>query len=87
MSEILGNIYDRSVAIVFGTVFFSSFWKLSKLVFLRKIFQNLIFFSFYPKNGRTGSRKSCPTPHWVTFLIFFRLVYDIPSHLNGLILA
>ena len=33
MSEILGNIYDRSVAIVFGTVFFSTFWKLSKLVF------------------------------------------------------
>ena len=35
-------------------------------------------FSLYPKNARTGSRKtfitqawlfveSCPTPHWVTF--------------------
>ena len=52
-------------------------------------------FSFYPKNGRTGSRKSSiiqawlveessPNPHWVTFLIFCRLVYDIPSYLNGL---
>ena len=45
-------------------------------------------FSFYPKNGRTGSRKismtqawlvveSCPTPLWVMFLIFCQLVYDI----------
>ena len=38
MSEILGNIYDRSVAIVFGTVvfgtvFFSTFWRLWKLAF------------------------------------------------------
>ena len=55
-------------------------------------------FSFYPKNGRPGSRKtsitkvwlfveSWPTPHWLTFLTFYRLVYDIPCHLNGLILA
>ena len=33
MSEVLGNIYDRSVAVVFGTVvfgtvFFSTFWRL-----------------------------------------------------------
>ena len=38
MSEVLGNIYDRSVAVVFGTVvfgtvFFSTFWRLWKLVF------------------------------------------------------
>ena len=38
MSEILGNIYGRSVAIVFGTVvfgtvFFSTFWRLWKLAF------------------------------------------------------
>ena len=39
----LDNIYDRSIAIVFGTVFFGTFWRLWKLV------QNLIFmFSFYP---------------------------------------
>ena len=55
-------------------------------------------FSFYPKNCGTGSIKtfitqawliveSCPTPYWVTFLIFCRLVYDMPSHLNGLLLA
>ena len=33
MSEVLGNIYDRSVAVVFGTVvfgtvFFGTFWRL-----------------------------------------------------------
>ena len=38
MSEILGVIYDRFVAIVFrtvlfGTVCFSTFWRLWKLVF------------------------------------------------------
>ena len=38
MSEILGNVYGRSVAILFGTVvfgieFFSTFLRLQKLVF------------------------------------------------------
>ena len=89
MSESLGNIYDRYVAIVFGTLFFSTFWRLWKLVFWGKFFQNLMF-SFYPKNGRAGVRKtsitqawlvveSCLSPHWVTFLLFCRLVYNIPS--------
>ena len=104
MSEILGNIYGMSVAIVFGTVvfgtvFFSTFWRLLSLVFWRNVFQNLIsMFSFYPENSRAVSRKtyitqallvaeSCLTPHWVTFLIFYRLVYDKLSHLNDLILA
>ena len=93
-----GNIYHRSIAILFETVFFSSFWRLWKLIFWPKLFQNLIFvFSFYPKSSRTGSRKtsitpellvveSCPTPCWVPFLIFCRLVYDILSHLNDPIL-
>ena len=95
----LGNIYHRSIAILFGTVFFSSFWRLRKLIFWQKLFQNLIFvFSFYPKSRRTGSRKTsitqellvietCPTPCWVPFLIFCRLVYNILSHLNDPILA
>ena len=99
MFEILGNIYDRSIAIVFRTEFFGTSWRLCKIVFWRKTFQNLIFvFSSYPKLSRAGSKKisithdwlvvkSCPTPHWVTFLTFCRLVYDTPSHLNGLILA
>ena len=95
MFKILDNIYDRSIAIVFGTVFFSSFWRLWKLIFFTKKIQNLIFlFYFYPNNSRTGSTKtsitqellvieSCPT----FFLIFCRLVYDISSHLNDHILA
>ena len=100
----LGQYLWQILAILFGTfvfgnAFFSTFWRLWKLVFWWKLFQNLILmFSFYPKNGRTDSSKtsitqtwlvveSCPTSFWVTFLIFFWLVYDVPSHLNGLILA
>ena len=41
MFEILGNIYDRSIAIVFGTVFFGTFWRLWKLVFDEKFFKIL----------------------------------------------
>ena len=99
MSRIWGNIYDRSIDIVFGTVFVSTFLSLWKIVFLQKIFQNLIYmFSLYPKNSRTGSRKntltqewlvveSCPTPYWVMFLIICRLVYDISSHLSCLMFS
>ena len=78
---------------------FCTLWRLWKLVFWQKTFQDLIsIFSFYPKNSGTGFRKSsitqallvvesCPTPHRVTLLIFRRLFYDLPCHLNGLILA
>ena len=42
MSEILGKIYDRSVAIVFGTVFFSTFGDCGNLLFDEKAsFHNL----------------------------------------------
>ena len=96
----LVNIYDRSIAIVFRTVFFSSFWSFWKLIFWQKNFQNLIFLLFFlsKENSRAGSRKTSitqemlvierfPTFCWVTFLILYRLVYDISSHLNDLILA
>ena len=64
------------------------FWRLWKFFFWGKNFQNLLLmFSFNPKNGTAGSRKSYPTPHWETLLILFWLVYDILSHLNGLILT
>ena len=33
MSEILGNIYEKSIAIVLGTVFFGTFRRLWKLDF------------------------------------------------------
>ena len=55
MSEILGIIYERSVAIVSGTVFFKCFLENMELDFWRKTF------SFYPKNGRSGSRKTSIT--------------------------
>ena len=86
MFQILRSIYDRSVAIVFGTAFFGTFWRLRKLIFWWQNFQILIFmFSFYPCNSRTGSRKtsmtqewlvieSSLTPCWVKFLIFCQLV-------------
>ena len=92
MSEILDNIYDRSIAIILEIVGTYFFWK-------KKKNQNVIFmFSFYLKSCRTGSRKtsitqellfieSCLTSLWVTFLISCRLVNDIFSHLNDLILA
>ena len=99
--EVFDNIYDRSIstALYLDLYFFSSFWRLWKIIFLRKNFQNCIFvFSFYPKNSRTGSRKtsitqklfvieSWPSPRWVAFLIFCQLVFDVSSHFNDLILA
>ena len=101
MSEVFDNIYDRSIAtaLYLDLYFFSSFCRLCKLIFWRKYFQSRIFvFSFYPKNSRTGSRKTSitqklfvietwPSPHWVTLLIFYQLVCHISSHLNDLILA
>ena len=98
MSEILDNIYGRSVAL-YLELYFLVFLEVVEVYFWWKNFQSLIFmFSFYTKNSRTGSRKtcitqglfvieSCPTPRWVTFLIFSRLIYDISSHSNDLILA
>ena len=98
MSKILDNIYDRFIAILFGTVFLVPFGNCGNL-FLTKIFQNLIFmFSFSPKKNRTSSRKTSITqewlvienyltPHWITFLIFRRLVCNITSRLNDLALV
>ena len=63
MSEILGNICDRSIAIVLEIV---------ETYFLRKMFQNLMFmFYFYPKSSRTGSRK-LPDPS-------LSKVFNLPS--------
>ena len=89
----MSNIYDRSIGIVFGILFFGSFWNWWKLIIWSKF-----MFSFYPKSSRTGSRKSSITQEWliieryqisrwVTLSIFFWLVYDISSHLNDLILT
>ena len=82
MFEILGNIYDRSAAIVFGTVIFSIFWRLWKLLVRREIFLHLILmFPFYPENGETGSRKTYLTQEWLVVESFpfpySRLAYEM----------
>ena len=79
---------------------FCTFWRLKILVLWRKIAQNLLIFVylFCPKNSTTDFTKtfitqewlvveSCPTPRWIAFLMLYRLVYNIRSHFNELILA
>ena len=80
-------------------IFFGTFWKLKIFVLWQKFFENLLIFVslFYPKNGAIDSTKtfltkewlvveSCPTSHWIAFLMLYRLVYNIRSHFNELIL-
>ena len=79
---------------------FCTFWRLKILVLWRKIVENLLIFVylFCPKNGAIDFTKtfitqewlvveSCPTPLWIAFLMLYRLVYNIRSHFNELILA
>ena len=44
MSELLGNIYDGSIAIVFGTVFLDLFEDCGNLFFDEKFSKILFFF-------------------------------------------
>ena len=66
----------------------------------QKIVENLLIFLylFCQKNGATDFTKtfitqewmvveSCPTPRWIAFLMLYRLMYNIRSHFNELILA
>ena len=55
MSEILGNIYDRSMAIVFGNIFFSSFWKLFDKKFLKFFY---LYFLFIQKTAELVLKKN-----------------------------
>ena len=79
---------------------FGTFWRLKILVLLWKIVQNLLIFVylFWPKNSTIAFTKtfltqewwvveSYPTPCWIAFLMFYRLVYNIRSHFNEPILA
>ena len=79
---------------------FCTFWRLKILVLWGKIVENLLIFVylFCPKNGAIDFTKtfitqewlvveSCPTPRWIAFLMLYRLVYNIRSHFNELILA
>ena len=89
------------IVIVLKTVFFfGTFWRLKTLVLWRKFFHNLLIFAylFCSKNKTIDSGKtsitlawlvveSCPTPRWITFLMLYRLMYNIRSYFNDLILA
>ena len=79
--------------------FLVPFGDCGNLFFLtKKFWWYYIYVFFLFKNSITSSIKistsqewlvaeSRQTLHWETFLIFYWLVYDIPSHLNDLILA
>ena len=79
---------------------FCTFWRLKIFVLWQKIVENLHIFVylFCPKNGAIDFTKtlitqerlvveSCPIPRWIAFLMLCRLVYNVCSHSNGLILA
>ena len=67
-------------------LFLCNFWRLKIFVLWQKIVQNLVKFVylFRPKNCKIYFTKafitqewlvteSCPTPSWITFLMFYRL--------------
>ena len=60
MFEILGNIYDSSIAIVFGTVFVGTLWRLWTL-FDKKFFKVLYFGVFSSIKQQTGSKNTSVT--------------------------
>ena len=74
---------------------FCTFWMLKILVLRRKNVENLLRFMylFCPKNGAFDYTETfitqewlvvegCPNPRWITFVILYRLVYNIRPHLN-----
>ena len=88
------------IAILLKSIFLCTFWRLKILALWRKIAQNLLIFAylFRPKNRTIDFTKtfmnqqwlaveSCPNPRWIAFLMLYRLVYNIRSHFNELILA
>ena len=86
--------------ILLKTVFCCTFWRQKILILWRKIVENLSIFAylFCPKNGAIDFKKpvityerlvveNCPTPRSIAFLVLYRLLYNISSHFNALILA
>ena len=74
---------------------FWTFWRLKILVLCWTIVENLLIFVYLycPKIGAIDFTKtfitqewlvveSCPTPRWITFLMLYRMVYNIRSHFN-----
>ena len=81
------------------TVFCCTFWRVKILILWPKIIENLLIFVHLscPKNSSINFTKafisqewlvveSCPTLRWIVFLMLYRLVYNIRSHFNELIL-
>ena len=99
MTKRLGIYYGRSIAIIFGTVFFVLFGDCKNLFFDEIFFRTFFYLSsFYPKSNRIGSRKTamtqewlvmkcCSIFRWVAVLILYWLVENILSHLNEMILT
>ena len=87
---ILSQIYSHFIQN--GT--FQYFWRLWKLLFFEKnIIEILLYFYLFIQKAITSMTEkylvveSCPTPQWITFLMFYRLLYNILSYLNNMISA
>ena len=87
---ILSQIYSHFIQN--GT--FQYFWRLWKLLFFEKnIIEILLYFYLFIQKAITSTTEkylvveSCPTPQWITFLMFYRLLYNILSYLNNMISA
>ena len=66
MFEILDNIYDISIAIVFGIAFFGTFRRLWKLAFQQKIFKILyLCLLFIHRTPKRILEKTSMTQEWL----------------------
>ena len=88
--QLLLNIfYHRSTAILFRTVLLI----METFIFWRKCSSKSCYINFFIQKLVTSITQewlvlgSCPAPQWITFSMLYRLVYNIPYHLNDLILA
>ena len=90
----LNIFYHRSTAIVFRIVLFDLYGNCGNFCFLKKIFSksSYIYVFLIQKPVTSITQKwlvveRSLTPQWIIFLMFYRLIYKINSHLNELILA
>ena len=86
MFEILGNIYDSSIAIVFGTVFVGTLWR-SWTLFDKKFFKVLYFGVFSSIKQQTGSKNFRDSGLVGLRKLTDYLLSDVFNLLNDLILA
>ena len=81
ISEILDNIYVWVFSVNGKRVLLST---LVKYMLCSHFTQNRIFLYFLEAILFVGS---CPTRHWIAFLMLYRLVFNIRSHFKELTLA